>query len=135
MAPPYVTSSFGGHASKLNFFTECPIQWDGERECLRFKSLVGNSRVKMWHFNMFLTVDTITAGVIFYNLVQTLRAPSDTPYMPLPVALIVELLGVLTYYVIVNHVMVIFYGKDGVYGWNELLKIERQLVMGMHTGK
>ncbi|OXA40344.1 hypothetical protein Fcan01_24908 [Folsomia candida] len=37
----------------------------------------------------------------------------------------------MTYYVIVNHVMVILYGKDAVNGWNEILKIEGHLVSGM----
>ncbi|OXA40158.1 hypothetical protein Fcan01_24913 [Folsomia candida] len=126
MAPSYVTSSFGEHASKLRFFTECPIQWDGKRECLRYKSPVGNGKGQMWHFSMFLTVDTTVAGALSYSVIQAVRSPSDKPYMPLPVALILALLAVLTYYAIVNHVMVTFYGKEAVNGWNKIVKIEGQ---------
>ncbi|OXA40151.1 hypothetical protein Fcan01_24914 [Folsomia candida] len=131
MAPPYVTSSFVEHASKLRFFTECPIQWDGIRECLRYKSPVGNVKVQMWHFSMFLTVDTTTSAALLYTLVQAGRSSSDKPYMPLPIALIFALLSVLVYYVVVNHVMITLYGKDAVNGWNEIVKIEGQRVGGM----
>ncbi|OXA55358.1 hypothetical protein Fcan01_08901 [Folsomia candida] len=56
--------SFGENASKLRFFTECPIQWDGKRESLRYKSPAENCKVQMWHFSMFLTVDTTTAAAL-----------------------------------------------------------------------
>ncbi|OXA56432.1 hypothetical protein Fcan01_08884 [Folsomia candida] len=125
MAPFYVSSSFGEHASKLRFFTECPIQWDGKRESLRYKSPAGNVKVQLWHFSMFLTVDTTTAAALMYTLVQAGRSSSDKPaYMPLPIALIFALLSVLVYYVIVNHVMITLYGKDAVNGWNEIVRIE-----------
>ncbi|XP_035716513.1 uncharacterized protein LOC118439370 [Folsomia candida] len=128
MAHLYATSSFEEHAAKLKFFTECPIQWDGKRKCLRYKSPVGNGKVQIWHVSMFLNVDTITAGSLLYNLFQVLRALPEEPYMPLSAALILALLGILSYYVIVIHVMISLYGKDAVYGWNEVVKIEDELV-------
>lgn len=84
---------------------------------------------------MFLAVDTTTALALFYNFFRIGRSNLAKPYMPLPIALILAWLGVMTYYVIVNHVMVILYGKDAVNGWNEILKIEGHLVSGMRKGK
>lgn len=136
MAPPYVVSSFREHTSKLGFFSECPIQWDKKRECLRYKSPKGNVKVKIWHLNMFISVDSITAGAFVYDIFQIVRATPEEPYMPLPIKLILALLGVLSYYVVVIHVMVTLYGKDAVNGWNEMVKLEGQVVGRMgHVGK
>lgn len=130
MTASYVKSSFQEHASRLGFISECPIQWDAERECLCYKSASGKFFLKLWHFNMFLSVDTITACAIMYNFVQTLRSSPEKPYVELPVALILSLLGILTYYVIVNHAMITLYGKDLVNGFNVIVKLEGQLVGG-----
>lgn len=136
MAPFYVTSSLAEYTAKLGFFSECPIQWDRKQECLRYKSTRRNAKVKMWHFNLFLTVDTIASGAFVYDIFQIVRSTPENPYIPLPVMLIMALLGVLTFYVVVNHVMITLYGKDAVNGWNEMVKIEGQVVGRIgHGGK
>ncbi|OXA39623.1 hypothetical protein Fcan01_25738 [Folsomia candida] len=77
---------------------------------------------------MFLVVDTISGGVVSYTFLQIVRSSSKKPYTSLPSSLILGFLGVSLYYAIVNHVMVTVYGKDAVNGFNEIVKIERQLV-------
>lgn len=134
MAPPYVTSSFREHAKWLGFFSECPILWDPEREFLRYRPTAGNRWVKMWHVDLFISVDTVIGAAFVYIAFQILRYGSEKPYMPLELELILALLGFITY-VIVNHVMVALYGKDAVNGFNEIMKIEGNLVGRTHIGK
>lgn len=84
---------------------------------------------------MFLVVDTISGGVVSYTFLQIVRSSSKKPYTSLPSSLILGFLGVSLYYAIVNHVMVTVYGKDAVNGFNEIVKIERQLVATTLEGK
>ncbi|OXA40255.1 hypothetical protein Fcan01_24894 [Folsomia candida] len=135
MAPSYVTSSFTEHATKIRFISECPLQWDGKRECLRYKVMRGNVPVIIWHLNLFLVTDIIAGMALLYCAFQILRATPEKPYMPLPIVLILALIAVLCYYGIVGHVMITLYGKDAVSGFNEIINIEGDLVGTRNRGQ